>query len=219
MIGLTAPGVSGNLMYLPPATSLDYPAGPVTGYYDFNGDSWPGPGANDPWQVASKTATSCVLSREADGLRYERVIEVDDASSTVRITASATNITAQPRDGFLRLHPGFSLGAPDKAVVSFRGMDGKAVRLPLTAFGGGEPNVFYSGANMPDGYWRIVDSDGNVALSASFDTSEVVKCLLNFSRPERRINLELYSQKRTLQPGETLRVHYSWRVRPATVVK
>ncbi len=219
MIGLFAPDVAGDLMYMPPATSLDYPAGPVAGYYDFGSDSWPGPGANDAWSVASKTASSCVLARDADGFRYERTIEVDDASATVRITASATNLGTQPREAILRLHPGFSLGAPDKAVVSFRTMSRKAVRQPLADLPGGEPNVFYTGDDMPDGYWRIVNSDGNVALGASFDPSEISKCLLNFSRPERRINLELYSQPRTLQPGESLRVHYSWRVRPAVAVK
>ena len=40
-------------------------------------------------------------------------------------------------------------------------MNHKTVRQPFTAFGAGEPNVFYGGDDMPDGYWRVVNSDGN----------------------------------------------------------
>jgi hypothetical protein len=219
LTSLTIPGLAHDFMYSPPPTDTNYPVGPVAGYYDFNGDSWPGPGAMDGWQVARQSASSAVLAREADGFRYERTIEVDDASSALHITASATNISAQPREALLRLHPGFDLGPIDLAVVSFRTLGGKPMRLPLAKMPGGEPNIFYTGADMPDGYWRVDSPAAGVALSASFRPSEVSKCLLNFSRPERRINLELYSQKRTLQPGETLSVHYSWRVRPARAAR
>jgi hypothetical protein len=64
----------------------------------------------------------------------------------------------------------------------------------------------YSGAAVPGGEWRVVNR-GAVRLVNRFDPAQVERALLSWSgKGVHRVTLALWSKKRTLAPGESLRL-------------
>lgn len=198
------------LMHRVPEDHPLYPGG--SGYTDFIGTTWPGPGSEEPWEVVEQTDLSVTLRREADGYRQERRIELDPASPGVTITVTVQNLSAEPRETLVRLHPDFTLGRVDDCVVEYQRRGGGEKRWALSESEPTEKDTFLDGTDMPTGWWRAVNTKFGFGLECEFDPDQVSRCLLNYNRDACRVNLELYSRDRNLKPGESLTVRYVWRV-------
>jgi hypothetical protein len=201
-----------NFVHAPAPDSPDYPGKGPGGYVDFAGDTWPGPGIESPWQLVEQSPYHCVLQWEGEGLRVERRLELDTRAPVIRIRVQATNLSSQPRETLLRLHPAFCLGQVDDCMVWFPTVGGKSAELHLAQIPGTEKDIFLDGAEMPKGWWVAENLSHHVGLRATFRPEQVSRCLLNFNRPQGRINLELYSQRRVLNPGESMSVSYQWEI-------
>ncbi len=198
-----------NIIYVPPAGGPDFPM--AGGYTDWPGDTWPGPGTQEPWDLLEITRYRAVLGREIEGLFVRRVFELDPAEPLLRILVEATNASNEARKVLVRVHPQFSLGKVDDCVVTFDAPSG-AKRIRLASIEGTEKDLFLTGKDCPAGQWMLENLTYHWGLHASFSPAQVDKCLLNVNRKQNRVNLELYSRERVLKPDETLSVQYTWRV-------
>jgi len=198
------------LMHRLPENHPLYPGG--SGYTDFLGETWPGPGSEEPWQVVDERPTSVTLRREADGYRQERRIELEATCPGVRVTVTVQNLAGEARETLVRLHPDFTLGKTDDCVVEFQQRGGGQRQIWLRELPWPEKDLFLEGPAMPAGWWRVINRKHGITLEGEFDPAQVGKCLLNYNREANRVNLELYSKPKVLGPGEIMEITYVWRV-------
>ncbi|MCD6350763.1 MAG: DUF4838 domain-containing protein [Armatimonadetes bacterium] len=196
-----------NFLYSAPPATAAFPR--EGGYVDFPGESWPGPGVDKPWRLVEQRRYKVVLSRDEEGLRLTRTIELDPARPVVTITAQVTNVSRESREVRLRLHPCFDVGKVDDCVVTYSSPAGPG-RVRLATFPEQEKDIFLEGDEMPRGQWTVENYAYHWAIQATFDPGQVSRCLLNFNRPKNRVNLELYSPVRQLKPNQSMRVQYKW---------
>lgn len=198
------------LMHRVPEDHPLYPGG--SGYTDFIGTTWPGPGSEEPWEVVEHTDLSITLRREADGYRQEHRIELDPASPAVSVTVTVENVSPETRQTLVRLHPDFTLGNVDDCLIHYLRRDGSDKWIALSKSPPAEKDIFLDGADMPDGRWFAINMKYGFGLECEFDPDQVSRCLLNYNRDAHRVNLELYSKPRNLKTGERMTVRYVWRV-------
>jgi len=106
-------------------------------------------------------------------------------------------------------------GPLDDAVVEFRASDGRVVRKKLIVTDaqpvGGDT---YTGAARPAGEWRAVHLKTGLTLVNSFPADQPDRASLMFSaKNSSRVTLALWSPKRTLKPGESMRLNADYLVR------
>ncbi len=198
-----------NLVWVPPPGDRGFPS--LGGCTVFPGESWPGPGSADPWRVVNHERYRVTLQREVEGLDLRQTLALDPAKPLVTLTVEAKNALPEPRDTLVRLHPQFRLGKADDCLVHLASRAGRSP-VRLADCEGAEPNLFLQGDDLPAGAWSLENLTYHYAITATFDPSEVSQCLLNFHRQQNRVNMELYSQRRVLKPGESLRVQYQWAI-------
>ncbi len=66
----------------------------------------------------------------------------------------------------------------------------------------------------PDGEWRVVNSGSGLTLANAFSPAEVARCVLAWSaKNQSRVSLGVWSRKRTLAPGERMRLETAYELR------
>jgi len=58
----------------------------------------------------------------------------------------------------------------------------------------------------------MVDPQTGRRLKCTFPREQVARCLLNWAKAEGRVNLELFTVEKELQPGESLTLQQVWSV-------
>lgn len=74
---------------------------------------------------------------------------------------------------------------------------------------GKEPtgSQWYAASDLPRGNWTLLGLGMNLAVINRFPTDQVSRCLVNWTgKAENRVTLTLWSAKRSLAPGETLKL-------------
>ena len=59
---------------------------------------------------------------------------------------------------------------------------------------------------------RRADGDQSSRLARRFDPAQVEICYLNWSGPDRRANLELWSPSARLEPGESITLAHAYEI-------
>lgn len=185
-----------------------------SGYEEYSGSGYRSPGWSEAYEVVEADERQITLQAGLDnGLRLTRRLELDGERARLRITSTLENVSGGDRDVCLRAHPQFAVTSTAEASVHVRrGDEWRVIDLARPDDPTGEFNEWLRGEAMPDGAWAVVDSSADVALAQHFRPDEVSQCLLNWDGAEGRVNLELYSEQRTLQPGESLQLHQQWEV-------
>jgi hypothetical protein len=95
----------------------------------------------------------------------------------------------------------------DDVSIAFSGQDGKAIDKKLI-----EPEQepvgsdTYTGTGRPDGEWRIVNRRAGLMLTNRFPKAQVERCIARWVAKNRNsVSLVLWSEKRRLEPGESMR--------------
>jgi len=96
----------------------------------------------------------------------------------------------------------------DRVVLSFRQQDGKTLERRLIQ-PGQEPrgSKVYDGSEQPDGEWMLSEAGTGLVLVNRFPKDQVSRCFADWTgKAENAVTLGLWSAKRALGPGETLKL-------------
>ncbi|MBI3693945.1 MAG: DUF5107 domain-containing protein, partial [Acidobacteria bacterium] len=164
-------------------------------YPDFPARAW-----DVKWEL--EAGSSGVLTGScANGLRLRRKIELREG--VVHTETVVENRGAEAVEAVLQVRGDFHTGDMDNAVVRFRRQDGGVVERKLI-----QPeqppmgSQTYAGAEQPDGEWRL-----DAAVVNRFRKEQVERALLSWTaKGPPRVTLGLWSAKRRLGPGESLRL-------------
>ncbi|HCC57338.1 MAG TPA: hypothetical protein DEQ47_08740 [Solibacterales bacterium] len=149
-----------------------------------------------------------------NGLRVRRKIQLEGDAEVVHTESVLENTSANPIEAVLQSRMETDPGQLDDVVVRYRKQDGGTVEKQLI-----EPEKeptgteTYSGSDRPDGEWHVVKRSGGLIPVNHFHQEQVSRCALNWSaKGENRVSLAVWSKKRTLGPGETLKLEADYGV-------
>jgi hypothetical protein len=163
------------------------------------------------WEAApdSTARELTLLGSAANGLRLRRRIWLGSDAAHLQTETVVENAGRSPVEVTLQSQFDGDPGPLDDTVVEFHASDGRVVRKQLIEPGaqpvGGDN---YVGAARPAGEWRAVHLKSGLALVNSFPPEQADRASLMFSaKNASRVTLALWSPKRTLKPGESMRLN------------
>jgi len=182
----------------------------VNGYEEYSEAGYRSPGWQEAYAVKERSDRYVVLEANlANGLKLMRRIELASDAETVAVTSTVTNASRDPRTACLRTHPSFAATFAPGSSVQVKRADGSWRTVDILA-GEAERDLWLRGDDVPAGEWAIVDGAG-LRLACTLERDEVAQCLLNWSRKDSRVNLELFSPEKQLAPGESITIRQTWR--------
>ena len=104
----------------------------------------------------------------------------------------------------------------EDSAFSFRNQAGKSVQRTVL-MPGGQPDAsqWYTGLEQPDGEWILAGAGPGLTVANSFPKDQVTQCFVNWSRrKDSRVIMTLWSARRTLAPGEILKLDADYEIRP-----
>jgi hypothetical protein len=169
------------------------------------------------WEVASQSGGRelTLVGTSANGLRLRRLLRLVAEEARLQTETVVENGGANPVDVTLQSQFDGDPGPLEDAVVEFRASDGVGVRKKLIEPGsqaaGGET---YVGIHRPAGEWRAVHGKTGLTLVNTFPPEQADRAALAFSaKNANRVTMSLWSPKRTLRPGERLRLEAGYAAR------
>jgi Domain of unknown function (DUF4838)/Glycosyl hydrolase family 67 N-terminus len=149
-----------------------------------------------------------------NGLRLRRKIQLQGNDAVVHTETVLENTSRNPIEAVLQSRIETDPGQLDDVVVRYRKQDGGAVEKQLIELEKQPTGTeTYSGSDRPDGEWRVVNRSGGLVPVNHFPQEQVARCALNWSaKGENRVGLAVWSNKRTLGPGETLKLEADYGV-------
>ncbi len=169
------------------------------------------PGWQEAYTILERSERHAVLQADLpNGLRFTRRIEMMPSDATLEITSTVTNVSAAARAACVRTHPSFAATFAQGSSVQIKRNDGTWRTVDILG-AQTESDLWLRGEEVPAGEWSIVDGSG-VRVACSFDRQDVAQCLLNWSRKDGRVNLELFSPEKELAPGASITLRQTWRV-------
>jgi hypothetical protein len=173
------------------------------------------------WQADTSSAHEMVLTGTcAKGLAVKRTLSIPADGVALSTQTEVRNAGTDPIDVVLqsRFDANPTKGpAPeemDDVGVTFTTQGGKAVEKKLI-----EPELepvggdTYNGTDQPDGEWRMVNQRAPLTLTNRFKKDQVARCFLRWgAKNHNLVSFVLWSQKRRLEPGETMRIEADYEV-------
>jgi hypothetical protein len=144
----------------------------------------------------------------ANGLKARRVIRLRKDEPIVHTETSLENGGTSALDVVLQSRCEVGPRSMDRVVLSFRQQDGKTVAQRLLQ-PGQEPvgSQVYDGSKQPEGEWRLSEAGTGEVLVNRFPKDQVSRCFAQWTgKAEYAVAMGLWSAKRALAPGETLKL-------------
>jgi hypothetical protein len=148
------------------------------------------------------------------GLKMRRTIRLLTDKLVVHTETTVENTGTSAADAVLNSRCDISPKFIDKSVVTFRSQVGKTVQKAVLP-PGEEPDgsQWYADSDQPDGEWTLTGVGTRMAVVNSFPKDQVTRCLLNWiGKADSRVTLGLWSAKRTLAPGESLKLEADYEI-------
>jgi hypothetical protein len=101
-----------------------------------------------------------------------------------------------------------------KSAIIFRNQAGKNVRKTvLTPEEEPAGSQWYADSEQPDGEWALTAGGTQMTAVVTFPKDQVTRCNANWTaKADIRVTLSLWSAKRALAPGETLKLEADYAV-------
>jgi hypothetical protein len=171
------------------------------------------------WELQPQTAPTelRLTGTFANGLKASRMIRLGKDELYLQTETTLENGGAAPLDIVLqsRCETGPVHMEPDSiSSLWFTRQNGKFVRQLLVT-PGQEPkgSVVFDGLEQPEGEW--FSDVRSLILANRFPKNQVSRCFARWTgKTENSLTLGLWSAKRTLAPGETLKLEADYGVRP-----
>jgi hypothetical protein len=162
------------------------------------------------WELEPQTQPTELLltGTFANGLKARRAIRLRKDEPVVQTETTLENGGASALDVVLQSRCVVDPKSMDRVVLSFRQQDGKTLEQRLLQ-PGQEPrgSKVYDGAQQPDGEWRLSEAGTGLVLVNRFPKDQVSRCFAHWTgKAENAVTLGLWSAKRALAPGETLKL-------------
>jgi hypothetical protein len=162
------------------------------------------------WELESQAGPSELLltGTFANGLKATRTIRVRKDEPVVQTETALENGGTSSLDVVLQSQYRADAKSMDGTALSFRRQDGKTVEQRLLQ-PGQEPrgSLVYDGAEQPDGQWMLSEAGASLVLVNRFFKDQVSRCFVHWTgKAENAVTLGLWSAKRALAPGETLKL-------------
>ena len=197
---ITAYNVPQNL-YFPYAGGLEDRVGELFRYY----------GWVEPASVAEHTDSSITIAlTTVDGFPLTRKLELDPDSPVVHVTSTVTNPNPTPEQVRLRSHLELNLGDLYETRIKFTSLSGTPVDKDISDIIANlrEGEHFYD-QSAPDSSWQFTGTNGLTVIQ-TFDNSEIdFTWAYSFPDSLNELELELWSPRTTLEPGQSLSLHHS----------
>jgi hypothetical protein len=162
------------------------------------------------WQLESSAAPLEVhlVGACPDGLKMRRTIRLLPDKPVVQTESTVENTGSAPLDAVLSAR--FEAAPKDlkSAAVVFRNQTGKSIRKPVFS-PGEEPTgtAWYAGTDQPDGEWTVTGGGTQLAVVNRFAKEQTARTSVSWSgKADSRVTLNVWSAKRKLAPGETLKL-------------
>jgi len=162
------------------------------------------------WELEPQTEpTELRLSGSfANGLKARRVLRLRKEESVLRTETTLENGGASALDVVLQSRCVVDPRSMERAVLSFRQQNGKTAEQKLLE-PGQEPrgSTVYDGLEQPDGEWVLSEAGTGPFLFNRFVKDQVSRCFARWTgKTENSVTLGIWSSKRTLAPGEALKL-------------
>jgi hypothetical protein len=143
-----------------------------------------------------------------NGLKMRRTIRLLGDKPAVHTETTLENTGSSALDAVLSSRCDVVPKDLEKSAVVFRNQAGISVRKAVLT-SGEEPtgSQWYAGSDQPDGEWTLTAVGTQMAVVNSFPKDQVTRSYVNWlGKADSRVTLTLWSAKRTLAPGETLKL-------------
>jgi hypothetical protein len=171
-----------------------------------------------------------------NGLKLRRTIRLLADKPIVQTETTVENGGDSAVDAVLNSNCDLSAKRCVESSVTFRSQAGKTVRQPVLSPGEDSEGVqWYAGPDLPDGKWTLQGvgnasklhagsewPDGEYSLTGaktrmsvvtSFPKDQVARCMVKWTRrKENPLTMTLWSAKRTLAAGETLKLEADYEI-------
>jgi hypothetical protein len=185
------------------------------GYEEYSTNGYRSPGWSEDYRVVKQEATAVELECTlANGFVMGRRIELAGDSPALLVTSTLRNASKAVQKVQFRTHPAFGVSNMAKATAFFQQADGTWRRLSLAnpADPKAEKEVWLRGGECPVGAWGYFDGEAGIGIRNAFTPAEVDFCYLNYNGDQRRVNLEQWSARRELNPGQSAILHNRYEV-------
>ncbi|MGC9003936.1 MAG: DUF4838 domain-containing protein, partial [bacterium] len=176
------------------------------GYEEYAGEELGAPGWKEEYAVdVSPDGRSAILTcRLPKGLVLRRRITLLDKEVGLEISSSIKNEGKEEVEGVvLRIHPEFSFAKDSGAIFMAKNAKGEWIRIELKP----EDN-FLKREDFAGGEVKVVDEKERRSLINIFNPQEVEKYMIYNGKDF--YNLEIYSPKRNLKPGEEISITHRY---------
>jgi hypothetical protein len=149
-----------------------------------------------------------------NGLKMQRTIRLLTDKPIVHTETTVENSGSSALDAVLSSRCDVVLKHLEESAVIFRDQAGKTVQEAVLS-PGEEPtgSQWYAGSDQPDGEWTLTGVATQMAVVNSFPKDQVTRCYVNWSgKADSRVTMTLWSAKRTLAPGETLKLEADYEI-------
>jgi hypothetical protein len=177
----------------------------VAVYSDYLGSPYETTWKLEPQTKPAELRLSGVL---ANGLKASRLIRLLGDGPALHTETVLENSGASALEVVLQSRCVVGPANMDLGILSFRGQDGRTVQQRLIE-PGQEPrgSKVYDGAEQPDGEWMVPQVGPGVGLVNTFSKDQVSRCFARWTgKTENSLTLGIWSAKRSLAPGETLKL-------------
>ena len=172
------------------------------------------------WELQPRTTPTelRLTGTFTNGLKASRTIRLGKDGLCLQTETTLENGGASALEVVLQSRCVVGAKSMDRAALSFRRKDGTTVDQRLIE-PGQEPkgSIVYDGTNLPEGEWKVSEAGTDLFLVNRFPKEQVSRCWARWAgKTDNSVTLGLWSAKRTLAPGETLKLEADYQVSTRT---
>ena len=183
------------------------------GLEEYSGSKYRSPGWRARFTVVEHTASSARLKALlSNGLTLERQIALRSDRAAVCIRSKLVNTTKKTQVARLRVHPVFTLAAPESAALMLK-RGARWERIGLADLGDRRKVMRWQGSKRPEA-WALADIASGRMLVNRVTDGEVSDYYSEADRGQGWISLELWSSETKLAPGQSITLSYEYEVEP-----
>jgi hypothetical protein len=169
------------------------------------------------WEMEAQTEPTelRLTGTYSNGLKASRVIGLRKNEPVLHTETALENHGDSALDVVLQSRCVAGPRNIEESSISFRRQDGKTTQHKLIE-AGQEPRgaETYDGAEQPDGEWLLSEVAPGLALINRFPKDQVSRCFARWTgKTENSMTMGIWSVKRSLAPGENLKLEADYGVR------
>ena len=185
------------------------------GYEEYSTADYRAPGWSEEYRIVRRDERSVELECALpNGFVMGRTVELSADAPEIVVTSTLRNAGKAARTAQFRIHPAFAVSSTAETDALFRLADGTWRALPLAnpADPKAEKELWLRGADCPAGCWGVFDRALGVGVVNRFAPEQVEFCYLNWNGEQGRANLEQWSARAELPPGQSLALQNRYEV-------